>query len=119
MTELWQVLDHAKGAVKSGNLTALFNNKVVKGKCCGELFWSSVGNADLWLECIAMKDERKAIKEKRMDFEKAKELLKESVDEAETQGDILRIWIEKVYQKGKTDGNSLMQVQTNENNEFH
>lgn len=38
-----------------------------------------------------------------MDFEEAKRLLKEAIDEAETQGDILRIWIEKVYQKGKED----------------
>jgi hypothetical protein len=38
-----------------------------------------------------------------MEFKKAKELLKEAVDEAETQGDILRIWIEKVYQQGKDD----------------
>lgn len=38
-----------------------------------------------------------------MDFEEAKELLKEAIDKAETQGDILRIWIEKVYQKGKED----------------
>lgn len=38
-----------------------------------------------------------------MDFEEAKRLLKEAIDEAETKGDILRIWIEKVYQKGKED----------------
>ena len=38
-----------------------------------------------------------------MDFEEAKNLLKEAIDEAETQGDILRIWIEKVYQQGKHD----------------
>lgn len=38
-----------------------------------------------------------------MDFEQAKNLLKEAIDEAETQGDILRIWIEKVYQQGKDD----------------
>ena len=38
-----------------------------------------------------------------MDFDEAKQLLKESIDEAETQGDILRIWVEKIYQKGKED----------------
>jgi len=38
-----------------------------------------------------------------MDFEQAKNLLKEAIDESETQGDILRIWIEKVYQQGKDD----------------
>lgn len=38
-----------------------------------------------------------------MDFEEAKRLLKEAIDEAELQGDILRIWIEKVYQKGQED----------------
>ena len=40
-----------------------------------------------------------------MEFEEAKELLKEAIDEAETQGDILRIWIEKVYNQGKDDAN--------------
>ena len=42
-----------------------------------------------------------------MDFEKVKQLLKEAVDEAETHGDILRIWIEKVYQQGKDDAEAL------------
>ena len=36
-----------------------------------------------------------------MNFDDAKKLLKEAIDEAETQGDILRIWIEKIYQQGK------------------
>ena len=38
-----------------------------------------------------------------MNFDDAKKLLKEAIDEAETQGDILRIWIEKIYQQGKKD----------------
>lgn len=38
-----------------------------------------------------------------MNFEEAKQLLKEAIDESVTQEDILRIWIEKVYQQGKED----------------
>ena len=38
-----------------------------------------------------------------MDFEETKKLLKEAIDESETQDDILRIWVEKIYQKGKDD----------------
>lgn len=38
-----------------------------------------------------------------MDFEEAKKLLKQAIDEAKTQGDMIRIWLEKVYQKGKED----------------
>ena len=38
-----------------------------------------------------------------MDFEEAKRLLKEAIDEAVTHGDILQIWVEKIYQKGKED----------------
>lgn len=43
-----------------------------------------------------------------MDFEEAKKLLKEAVDEAEMQGDILRIWVEKIYQKGKEDSKRMI-----------
>lgn len=46
-----------------------------------------------------------------MDFDEVKQLLKEAVNEAEasgdmfeTGGDILRILVEKVYQKGRQDG---------------
>ena len=38
-----------------------------------------------------------------MDFDEAKQLLKEAIDESETSGDILRIWVDKIYQKGKQD----------------
>ena len=45
-----------------------------------------------------------------MDFEEAKHLLSEAIDEAKSRGDILRIWIEKIYQKGKDDCNTCSQT---------
>lgn len=54
-----------------------------------------------------------------MDFDEAKQLLKEAIDESETSGDILRIWVEKIYQKGKQDcqedccGNCEHSIETN------
>ena len=38
-----------------------------------------------------------------MDFEMAKKLLKESIDEGKTVCEILEIFTDKVYQKGKED----------------
>lgn len=46
---------------------------------------------------------RKLQEDNQMDFNEAKQLLKEAIDESETSGDILRIWVEKIYQKGKQD----------------
>ena len=39
-----------------------------------------------------------------MDFEKAKELLKESIDEGENLFEIMEIFADKVYEQGKQDG---------------
>ena len=39
-----------------------------------------------------------------MDFEKAKELLKESIDEGENLFEIMEIFTNKVYEQGKQDG---------------
>ena len=38
-----------------------------------------------------------------MDFEKAKELLKESIDEGENLFEIMEIFTNKVYEQGKQD----------------
>ena len=40
-----------------------------------------------------------------MDFDKAKELLKESIDEGENLFEIMEIFTNKVYEQGKHDGN--------------
>ena len=39
-----------------------------------------------------------------MDFEKAKELLKESIDEGKNLFEIMEIFTDKVYEQGKHDG---------------
>ena len=41
-----------------------------------------------------------------MDFEKAKKLLKESIDEGANLFEIMEIFTDKVYEQGKQDGNS-------------
>ena len=38
-----------------------------------------------------------------MDFDKAKELLKESIDEGENLFEIMEIFTDKVYEQGKQD----------------
>ena len=38
-----------------------------------------------------------------MDFEKTKELLKESIDEGENLFEIMEIFTDKVYEQGKQD----------------
>ena len=39
-----------------------------------------------------------------MDFDKAKELLKDAIDEGGNLAEILEIFTDKVYQQGKQDG---------------
>ena len=41
---------------------------------------------------------------RQMDFEKVKELLKESIDEGENLFEIMEIFADKVYEQGKQDG---------------
>lgn len=39
-----------------------------------------------------------------MDFEKAKELMKEAIDEGNSLAEIMEIFTNKIYQQGKQDG---------------
>ena len=45
-----------------------------------------------------------------MDFEKAKELLKESIDEGANLFEIMEIFTDKVYEQGKQDGKDSEQI---------
>ena len=45
-----------------------------------------------------------------MDFEKAKKLLKESIDEGANLFEIMEIFTDKVYEQGKQDGKDSEQV---------